>query len=457
MIAGIEGIHAWTPPGAGAAAVELGRIIDNAGTKIWPHFTIDRLTGLMSTGEAEDNRDRPPGRGIEIPRRSVRRGKTVVYEGRIRARSLLQLREAEAALRAAFDDNSAEGRMDVDWHVLFTAASAIPAKFYEARALPCEIEDVQGGEKYERSYVVGLRMGDRRYWDAAAKTSSLATAETRTPVSTVVAFPAIADGPVLTLELPASTEEARVTVRNVTSGKSLSLLLPAAWPSTVLTLDFGSRKILDEKAADRSSLLDPSDVSLWSPGAPLVAGNNEMRIEVVKTASVVKSPGTVANDASGGTTAWTNPTNAKASDNAYATVTAVESQYLKATNYGFAIASTALVVGRVMEVEIKGNEAFSVEPHFVKAGTIEASLGVAGNGGSAEDQVKTYGTPTNLEGLGFVPADVNNSGFGAAIKAGRFVAGTPAVSVDTMAMRVFYKPIVAYAAKATLTWNEGHY
>jgi hypothetical protein len=182
MIAGIEGIHAWTPPGAGAAAIELGRILDDTGKPVWPRYTIKQITGLRSIGDPEDNRDRPPGRAIEIARRSQRRGKTVVYEGRIKARTLIQLEEACAALSAAFDDLSAEGRMDVDWHPLYTAAAAIPAKFFEARALTCEIVDVQDADGWERSYVVGLRMGDRRYFDEATDVHKVEIKETNKAV-----------------------------------------------------------------------------------------------------------------------------------------------------------------------------------------------------------------------------------------------------------------------------------
>jgi hypothetical protein len=176
MIAGVEGIHAWTPPGAGAVALELNRIFADDGSPVWPRFKVKRVIGLMGNGEPEDNRDRPPGRPIEIPRRSERRGKTVVYEGVIQARTLLQLREAESTLRAAFDDLEGEGRMNVSWHPLLEAFADVPPKYFEARSTSgVEIADVQEAEGWERSFVIGLRMGDRRYFD---ETSGVHTAET---------------------------------------------------------------------------------------------------------------------------------------------------------------------------------------------------------------------------------------------------------------------------------------
>jgi hypothetical protein len=170
MIAQTEGIHAWTPPGAGAVAVELGRTTSDVGAPVWPRYTLSRVSGLGSVGDPEDNRDRPAGQAREIARLSLRRGKTVTYEGKIKAQSLLELREAEADLRAAFDDEQREGRMDVSWHPLLVAFAAVPAKFFEARALTCDVIDVQTSERWERPYVVGLRMGDRRYFDETEDT-----------------------------------------------------------------------------------------------------------------------------------------------------------------------------------------------------------------------------------------------------------------------------------------------
>jgi hypothetical protein len=66
------------------------------------------------------------------------------------------------------------------------------------------------------------------------------------------------------------------------------------------------------------------------------------------------SPGTMADDASVGTSAWSNPDNAKVSDNAYAKDTSnILSHYLKASNFSFSIPSGATVVGIKVEIERK--------------------------------------------------------------------------------------------------------
>ena len=178
MIGGLEAIHAWTPPGEEAAAVELGRVYDARGTLVWPRYELRVITGLGSLGDPEDNRDRPPGQAREIARLSERRGKTVVYEGPIKAQTLKELREAEADLRAAFADEETEGRMDVSWHPLDTQWEGVPAKFYEARALTVDIVDKQEGQRWVRWFVVSVRLSDGRYFDEETERHEVSFRET---------------------------------------------------------------------------------------------------------------------------------------------------------------------------------------------------------------------------------------------------------------------------------------
>lgn len=180
MIWGIEGHHAWTPPGEDRAAIELGRLFDDRGDAVWPHFKLRRVGGLMSLGDPEDNRDIPVGRIGELTRLANRRGKTVTYEGDIIARTLIELRTGEATLRAAFAEQSTEGRMDVSPHVLNTAFRDVPPKFFTARALIAEVIDEQGSSRWSRPFVVGLRMGDPRYFDEETESYSLTIAATDT-------------------------------------------------------------------------------------------------------------------------------------------------------------------------------------------------------------------------------------------------------------------------------------
>lgn len=180
MLAGIEGIHAWTPPGAAEPAVELGRVKDAEGALVWPRYELRAISGLGSLGDPEDNRDRPPGQQREITRLSQRRGKTVVYEGPIKSQTLKELREAEADLRAAFAELRNEGRMDVSWHPLDSQWEGVPAKFYEARALTCDIVDKQESTRWVRWYVVSVRLSDARYFDETSEVSEVEITKTNT-------------------------------------------------------------------------------------------------------------------------------------------------------------------------------------------------------------------------------------------------------------------------------------
>ena len=108
----------------------------------------------------------------------------------------------------------------------------------------------------------------------------------------------------------------------------------------------------------------------WSGGSgqegPITSENNEFAtstdINYGSSASTVSagynSPTTLANDNSIGVVAWTNPSNAGASDNSYATAIPSGTQttyYLKTTNFGFGIPSGATVSGIEASVERKAD------------------------------------------------------------------------------------------------------
>jgi hypothetical protein len=170
VIAGIEGLHAWTPPGAGSAAVVLGEA----------PYKLTEVTGLDSLAATEDNRDPRIGGIGTIPRPSQRREKPVTYTGWIECDSLLELHEAKANLRAAFAVVRSEGRMDVAWHEDLAEMAAVPPKFYEARPVLCEIVDRQEMRGYKRRFVLGLVNGDGRYFDEESEAYTVEIEETNT-------------------------------------------------------------------------------------------------------------------------------------------------------------------------------------------------------------------------------------------------------------------------------------
>lgn len=160
--------------------------------------------------------------------------------------------------------------------------------------------------------------------------------------------------------------------------------------------------------------------------------------------AVTKIPQTYANDASIGTVAWTNPGNAIASDNVYATsvlpTNGNSTQRLKATGCGFAIPIGARIDGIAVTVEMNAT-AGSVDdffgPTLYRAGVVD-NQAIYLNSWPVADTVFTYGGPTDLWSGGWTPADINDSGFGVAIRS-RITAGAPGTArVDAITITVYY-------------------
>lgn len=278
-----------------------------------------------------------------------------------------------------------------------------------------------------------------------------------------ITVPVNSRGPILDLTLPACVEAIDLTLRNKTTGKQLSLVLPAGWDGTDLSLDFRQRTIRDASGSDRSALLDPEDNDLWSVDAFSGAVDVEIEATIPTILSSTKSPGTVASDASFGNTAWSNPGNASASDNSRATValeTPFFSRYLKATNYGFAIPAGATVLGVSPAPEISAiGKIEDAKVRLVNAGVVEGEdKSNVTKFWPEVDTVREYGGPVDLWGLALTPSKVNASTFGVVLAVIVAVGATATAQVDYLPMTVYYKPApVAYAATAKLRWEKGYY
>lgn len=280
-----------------------------------------------------------------------------------------------------------------------------------------------------------------------------------------IILPENARGPVLDLTLPASTPARDIILKNTTTGKQLTLNLPAAWAGDDLTLDFSARTITDQTGADRSDLLDSEDNELWRP-APLITGANSLEIEVAETATLSgpKSVGTVANDATIAGDAWTNPSNAASSNNVYAQIESSAlnepSQYLKGTNAGFAIPVGSTLLGMVAEVEWKCNSAEAqqvVAARLVKAGVVQATDRASGYVPTVEGY-STFGGAADLWGAAWTVAEWNNSGFGFAVALKAVKAPIIVTQVDHMRLTAHYTPgSSAFAVTAKLRAEQGYF
>lgn len=172
--------------------------------------------------------------------------------------------------------------------------------------------------------------------------------------------------------------------------------------------------------------------------------------------SVDGQTGTTADDSSVGTVAWSSATSLPAT----ATVTgAATSHYLKATNFGFAVPSTATIVGIL--ATITRSATGGPGSHYprdnsvklVKGGVIGGTDNAAtGTWGSLSTAV-AYGGASDLWGQTWTPVNVNASTFGAAISAVGDSA-TNAATISAVAITVYYVPqgsaLVAGAASSRL-------
>jgi hypothetical protein len=196
------------------------------------------------------------------------------------------------------------------------------------------------------------------------------------------------------------------------------------WPATGIAC-LGSRLIvrrfefmfvLDLPTGEWTCWKMPAvSMAIWTG---LTGGGSEVR---------EKLPGKVVSEGGegGGTLAWSNPENAKVSDEAFATVeratTTGFTQWLKATQFGFAVPSAATIIGIQLAIQRKqarAGEGNAVDRgvRLVKAGTV---MSTADKSSAAPwplgDLFAFYGGPEDLWGTTWTPEDVNAVGFGAAL------------------------------------------
>ncbi len=126
-------------------------------------------------------------------------------------------------------------------------------------------------------------------------------------------------------------------------------------------------------------------------------------------------PGTGANDASIGATAWTNPGNITATDASDATCNAgASSQYLVAKNFGFAVPSGSAIVGITVRVNASETSAGS---ETLNARLQDAAGALFGTGKTASINgttkiVYTYGSTSDVWGATLNDTIVNDADFG---------------------------------------------
>lgn len=158
------------------------------------------------------------------------------------------------------------------------------------------------------------------------------------------------------------------------------------------------------------------------------------------------APGTLVSDSSIGAVAWSNPGNAAASDDSWATAVigaaVTPSEYLKATNFGFAIPTGATIDGISVSVERSATQANRVADNavrIVKGGSIGSTDKADGaTPWPTSDGAANYGGAADLWGETWAYSDINNSGFGVAISAASTGSGTRTARIDLVTITVTY-------------------
>lgn len=161
-----------------------------------------------------------------------------------------------------------------------------------------------------------------------------------------------------------------------------------------------------------------------------------------------RDAGTAVNDTGTGTVGWATVTNARANDSAYATASLGNAQttnYIKATNFGFAIPQDATIVGIRVEIDRRGSSnTNTVRDNAVRLVRADNTLGGTNKANTinwpTSDAVDTYGGANDLWGeTGLNASAINSSNFGVVISAASGSgSGTRTASVDNIRITVTY-------------------
>ena len=164
------------------------------------------------------------------------------------------------------------------------------------------------------------------------------------------------------------------------------------------------------------------------------------------------SPSTITTVAIPGSSAtWSTTGNASVSDDAYTGTGDIAggagsyTDYLVATNFGFAIPGGATITG--IEVSYERSDASGLSSDYririVKGGVIGSTEMSTSTAYPATDAYNIYGNPFDSWGETWTDADINAADFGVAIAAQRNAAGgTSAAVIDHIQITVYYSAVL---------------
>jgi hypothetical protein len=288
-ILGLEGIHTWNS----------GFVLNDLDT--YPRAKCTRITGLHDLPEAEDNREPRNSQHGENIFPSYVRGKTVTYEGELRAATQQALAAYRQSMRAAFAERNVEGHMVSAPHATYGSV----AWEYYARVLSCSIDDEirTSVEEYHngtrpvfvRNFALALRLADARYSLVDGAASSLGNAAGLETVNVVGDAPA---DPVFTLNVTAGQSPELYNHDYLTGTNPLGYIRMRIDPvpfTGALTVDFNARRLTLVSAGpvttDLGYYFDHSYTDWWDEGRwGLLPGDNELEVKFVNTWDVAWTP-----------------------------------------------------------------------------------------------------------------------------------------------------------------------
>jgi hypothetical protein len=179
------------------------------------------------------------------------------------------------------------------------------------------------------------------------------------------------------------------------------------------------------------------------------------------TTSGPRSAGSGLTIAGAGST-WFNADRIVSSNNSYSTTTLNNetSELLAATNFGFAIPSTATINGITVEIEAKESgsggrlrDLFATKDGTTAAGADQLSSQAITN----SDLYYTVGGPASLLGTTWTAAQINASTFGVLLRADQPGSTTTVVSVDHIRITITYtgSPVVEVASLSGTSTSTG--
>lgn len=209
-----------------------------------PRIYVQRIPGLHALPDRPDPRQRKVARIGETPFPTSPDGKTVTYEGEIKASSVPVLRELRTAMLAAFADTVNEGYMDL----LPQSADSSPAGRFYGKVLALDPPEELGGPKgFDRAFTLSFRLSNPRIFFP-----DLAVDVTGNPAAVTNTGSAPAE-PVITVAGAAGT---------VTLTDGTRLLTFLGVPSGALVVDFAARTA---KVGTTCCELDVANSDWWDP------------------------------------------------------------------------------------------------------------------------------------------------------------------------------------------------